>query len=613
MEITRLRVEEGFFNALDLRFESGLNVLVGGRGVGKTSIIELLRFGLGVSNLSDIDARESKTHALSILHSTGRVIIDVNVNGQLLTISRGASEDVPSNISLLPKPIIFSQKEVETVSMNAEGKLNLIDSFLLNTPNTKSEQEIKSAEIRSLFASLLQVQRELDEAVDRTSKKSELKKQETALLLEQKEYESKNLSISSSQNAYSEIEQQLNIIELSLSKSAYLQSLVYEKLDRLNSFYAGSIDTSHSGSLDPEVNEIFRRIDILNSEEKRALDSLIGNSNNLISHINVVNSNLYHKKSKLENEARNYRNEISNITESAGRVLSNLSQVRKQLSSISSWEEVVEGKRAKLKDLYEKIQLRLNELSNIRHIKLTQRQEVVKTLNSSLNPEIRIDIEPSKNQTKYTEELKFALKGSGLRYNEIIDDITSMVPPQWLFYYVFGAKYEEFSQMVGIPLDRATRLLAYLQGTDLSSVLTAKIDDSVNFYLLDKGSYKRVEELSIGQRCTVALSVILENKNKILIVDQPEDHLDNEFIAKTLIKSLIKRASNSQTILSSHNANIPVLGNAKMVINLDSNGRKGFIKCAGSLESENVKTAIESIMEGGKSAFKQRADFYLGI
>lgn len=116
----------------------------------------------------------------------------------------------------------------------------------------------------------------------------------------------------------------------------------------------------------------------------------------------------------------------------------------------------------------------------------------------------------------------------------------------------------------------------------------------------------------LGNVCTVALSIILENKNRVLIVDQPEDHLDNEFIANTLIHSLIKRASLAQTILSSHNANIPVLGGADMVVNLDSNGRKGFIKHAGSIDSTEIRTAIESIMEGGKFAFQRRSEFYSG-
>ncbi|TOO40350.1 hypothetical protein CGH36_22530, partial [Vibrio parahaemolyticus] len=261
---------------------------------------------------------------------------------------------------------------------------------------------------------------------------------------------------------------------------------------------------------------------------------------------------------------------------------------------------------------YEQIQSKLAELSNLRSEVFNKRLEVVNELNNSLNPFVKIEIQHSSDQSNYTEALKTALKGSGLRYNEIVEDITSKIHPQWLFYYVFAAKYDEFASMVNMPFDRATRLLSYLRDIDLGSLLTTRIDDRLDFYLLDKGSYKRVEELSIGQRCTVALSIILENKSRVLIVDQPEDHLDNEFIANTLINSLVKRASVVQTILSSHNANIPVLGNASMVVNLDSNGRKGFIKHSGPVEQNDIRNAIESIMEGGKDAFQRRSHFYSG-
>ncbi|ALB24671.1 aTPases involved in DNA repair (plasmid) [Piscirickettsia salmonis] len=93
-------------------------------------------------------------------------------------------------------------------------------------------------------------------------------------------------------------------------------------------------------------------------------------------------------------------------------------------------------------------------------------------------------------------------------------------------------------------------------------------------------------------------------------MDQPEDHLDNEYIAGTLIKSLTERANKAQTIVSSHNANIPVLGQANRVVSLESNGKKGFVKYAGSIEDDAIRDMIESIMEGGKEAFATRADFY---
>lgn len=55
---------------------------------------------------------------------------------------------------------------------------------------------------------------------------------------------------------------------------------------------------------------------------------------------------------------------------------------------------------------------------------------------------------------------------------------------------------------------------------------------------------------------------------RILIVDQPEDHIDNAFIADTLIKSILARPANGQLLFSTHNANIPVLGSATLSYSL---------------------------------------------
>jgi ABC-type cobalamin/Fe3+-siderophores transport system ATPase subunit len=82
-------------------------------------------------------------------------------------------------------------------------------------------------------------------------------------------------------------------------------------------------------------------------------------------------------------------------------------------------------------------------------------------------------------------------------------------------------------------------------------------------------------DLSTVQRCTVVLPLILEHSDRILVVDQPEDHIDNAFIVDTLIKSILRRSTSSQVILSTHNANIPVLGEAQLVVQLASDGRRG--------------------------------------
>ncbi|MEZ8198176.1 AAA family ATPase [Vibrio splendidus] len=612
MLIKRLRVEEGFFNLLDLQFSQGLNVLVGGRGVGKTSIIELLRFGLGVSNLSDGASRESTAHAVSILQSSGRVIIDVEVNGQVLTVTRSATDSVTSNIAFLPKPIIFSQKEIETVSLNSEGKLNLIDSFVSSTEYESQQINQVCSEIKSLYANMMHVKRELDEAHSHTVKKNELLAQEVELVNQQKVHESQNASMTSNQEQYNLLEKELVEVEGEINNSNYLLQVFESRIAQLNSLMSKN-NNQFSGTLQSSrVKELYSLANELIEQESTVLGELINKNHNFMSKVQSELNNFFMKKNKLEEKARSYRGEISKITEIAGVVLSRLSQIRTQLSQVSSWEQVANSKSDQISAIYEQIQAKLGELSSLRTDVFNKRLSVVNELNNSLNPFVNIEIEHSSDQSDYSEALKSALKGSGLRYNEIVDSITSKIHPQWLFYYVFAAKYDEFASMVNMPFDRATRLLSYLKEIDLGNLLATKIDDQLNFYLLDRGSYKRVEELSIGQRCTVALSIILENKSRVLIIDQPEDHLDNEFIANTLINSLVKRASGVQTILSSHNANIPVLGNASTVVNLDSNGRKGFVKHSGPVEQADIRKAIESIMEGGKNAFQRRAHFYSG-
>ena len=141
-------------------------------------------------------------------------------------------------------------------------------------------------------------------------------------------------------------------------------------------------------------------------------------------------------------------------------------------------------------------------------------------------------------------------------------------------------------------------------------VATVSVDDYVTFSLMDGPDYKDIAELSTGQRCTVILPMVLRHMERILIVDQPEDHIDNAFIADTLIKSILVRPPNGQLLFSTHNANIPVLGAADFVVQLGSDGRRGFPIAYGALADAKVVHAITSVMEGGADAFQQRANFY---
>lgn len=606
MIIKKLKVEEGFFDGLDLDFSEGLNVLVGGRGVGKTSVIELIRFGLGVGNLSS-NANESSSHAVSILQSTGRVTIEAIQNGMPITVSRSAMDSEPFSTTYFEKPIIFSQKEIETVSLNASGRLALIDSFDPEIAERQMELTTFNSQINSLSAQLSQNKKELSELLESTAQFQSLKNRENQLLLQQQEIQKQNVSMQNSQNALNSIQSELAAISVDLQNISGLKNSLTQRVSHLESLntplYLQKYNSQEAISLSEIISQSY-------TNDAATIQFLIRNNRDLLDKINNTINSLTNKKLSLEEQARSNRINVDNFNQGAGAILGELGRLRQTLAQLENTKRTAQDKKDKINRIYDDIQSILEKVANIRDLVQSKRSQIIRYLNNNLLPAINSTLTPQSNLNDYANALESCLRGSGLKYKEVIPTITQKVAPAWLLYYTHTLKYQDFANSIGLPLDRATRLLGYLSEINIGPILTAKIEDTADFSLLDHRNYKPVEQLSIGQRCTVALSVILENTTRVLVVDQPEDHLDNEFIAQTLIKSIKQRTSHTQTILSSHNANIPVLGNANNVINLESNGQKGFIKCFGKIDSQDVKQVIESIMEGGKEAFQSRSNFY---
>ena len=606
MIIKKLKVEEGFFDGLDLSFTEGLNVLVGGRGVGKTSVIELIRFGLGVGKLSS-NANESSSHAVSILQSTGRVTIEAIHNGTPITVSRSAMDREPFSTTYFEKPIIFSQKEIETVSLNASGRLALIDSFDSGIAEKQKELINLNSQINYSCAQLSQSKKELSELLESTAQFQSLKNRENQLLLQQQEIQKQNASMQNSQNALNNIQSELAAISVDLQNISAVKNSLLQRISHLESLNTPLYLQKYNSQEAIKLNEIVSKSF---AKDSATIQFLIKSNRDLLDTINNTINTLTNKKLNLEEQARSNRINVDNFNQGAGAILGELGRLRQTLAQIENTQRIAQDKKDKIGHIYDDIQSTLEKVATLRDLVQSKRSQIVNYLNANLLPAINSSLTPNSNLNDYSNALEGCLRGSGLKYKEVISTITQKVSPAWLLYYTHTLKYQDFANSIGLPLDRATRLLGYLSEINIGPILTAKIEDTAEFSLLDHRNYKPVEQLSIGQRCTVALSVILENTNRVLVVDQPEDHLDNEFIAQTLIKSIKQRSNYTQTILSSHNANIPVLGNANNVINLESNGKKGFIKCSGKIDSLDVKQVIESIMEGGKEAFQLRSNFY---
>jgi energy-coupling factor transporter ATP-binding protein EcfA2 len=116
--------------------------------------------------------------------------------------------------------------------------------------------------------------------------------------------------------------------------------------------------------------------------------------------------------------------------------------------------------------------------------------------------------------------------------------------------------------------------------------------------------------LSDGQRNTAALALLLAQQGGPLVIDQPEDELDSNFVFKELIPMLRKVKSNRQIILATHNANLPVNGDAELVYALEAKDGKGVKRAEGGLDKSEVTAAVLDIMEGTEEAFRRRREKY---
>lgn len=122
---------------------------------------------------------------------------------------------------------------------------------------------------------------------------------------------------------------------------------------------------------------------------------------------------------------------------------------------------------------------------------------------------------------------------------------------------------------------------------------------------------REFSKLSLGQQQSILLALMLSaNSDKPLIIDQPEDNLDGEFIYSTLVPVLRRAKERRQVIIVTHNANVAVLGDAEQIIVMKANNDHSEIVSRGSIDRSETRDAACAILEGAKEAFTRRAKMY---
>lgn len=605
MIIERIQVEEGFLNGFDVCLRPGLNVVIGARGTGKTTLIELIRFCLGVEGYTPETTKRSREHALSVLGS-GQVTLTLIDDGRRITVSRSASDPAPRSSGPFLTPIVLSQTEIETVGLQSGGRLRLLDGFIGDQRSVLSAETEAVASVRSLTseantirADIEQLDRQLAELPSILEQINQVAPQEQQLAALSAETNTKTA--------------QLNV----LSAAIAVKSVTAEAIQRFgNEVARWRLSIDGGGEM---INEAWPAnagedpLDALRARVGKAHDHIryaLQELSAIESSVATLSSQVSLEKMELEDQARNLRREIEALQVGAGEIVRRGQLLRERKAQLESLLAVKQARIASIQIVIARRNEALDALEATRSVRFEARRDAASRLNHVLGPRIRIDVKRGGQSEAFAGALTEALRGSGLRYNDLVSSLVPRISPRELLEAVDNDDFDLIATRGSMTIDRAAKLVIALKDADLGTISTVPVDDYVTFSLMDGPDYKDIAELSTGQRCTVILPLVLRHMERLLIVDQPEDHIDNAFIADTLIKSILARPTNGQLLFSTHNANIPVLGSADFVVQLGSDGRRGFPIVAGALADPQVVHAITSVMEGGAEAFRQRASFY---
>jgi hypothetical protein len=610
VRIERVEVEGGFLDGLDLALDSGLNVLIGPRGTGKTSIIELIRFCLNAPGLTKRYESRSRSHALGVLGS-GEVTVTLSSNGQTTIVRRSATDGAPRHDSHEPLelPTVLSQGEIEHVGVDPVGRLNLLDDLRSDVYLDEIQVTNVTSRITSLTIELEALSREI---ASLNMQIAELEGTGQELAAAQKEEQATQDALGALHEQRTRLDQ-LNQLQagLSVRREVIERSLLAvanwrTQLEQTASFAPVIEEWPESAAGEDASATARKRVAQVREALGGAATRLLEAENDLRSDQEEATKAL----GRVQDEARELRRELDAVAKGAGELSRRVALLREQSARLSSLKALLEQRDSQLKRLHAERHQLLDELDEARNRRFAERKQIAGSLDQRFSPRIRVDVRQYGLVSAYSAEIANALTGSGLKYNLLAPVLAANLSPRELVEGVEGDDADSIATGADIDLGRAHRVVEAIRRNGSSTILVAPLEDKVELRLFDGQDYKATDSLSLGQRCTIVLPLLLSSRTRGLIIDQPEDNLDNAFIVDTLIQGILERSRESQLLFATHNANIPVLGEASRVVILNSDGKRGFVETAGHLDDTAVVKAITSVMEGGLDAFRRRADFY---
>jgi len=593
--IKSILFEGGLLDGKNINFSPELNNLIGIRGSGKSSILEILRYTLGIPLGNQASDREYKNSLIEhVLKSGGKVITTVvnehnkeyrieKIYGQKEDIfENGARIDAPNIHTIFKTPVYFGQKDLSNKHIDFEADLvkKLIGNKL---ESIKSEIAKKIVGVEdTIIASkkldnLDELKKEIAGSIKDAEYKLKLYKEKGVedKLRQQSRFDSDIRSFNDSLKEISKLKVELEAIVNNFQ--SFINQTTFNSEENKDIFY--------------EAEKIFRQLAI----EFNKLSEIKTETEKYEAAFKELYKKLQEKKESLKEEFAKIKREINLPNINPDEFLKLNRQIE---TSKLKLVEIEKSERKKI-EYQTSLNNKISELNNLWHEEYKILEKEVGRINEYENS-LSISVEYKGRKDNFDAKLRETFKGTGIR-GATYDGITSQ-------YKDFIEIYRDIENL-NSTLNISENLLAEFKKRfyeNIFDLLTFRVEDKFTI----KYNNKPLKDHSLGQRATALILFLLAQKETdVLIIDQPEDDLDNQTIYEDVIKAIKNLKGRMQFIFATHNANIPVLGDSEKIISCKYSESKIEAQ-GGTIDNHETQKQIVTIMEGGEEAFNRRKNIY---
>lgn len=632
---------------MNLSLSPELNSAIGGRGSGKSSLLEYLSFGLGRSCYDVSREHYSGTERLSeLVNDTfvskgGHITLNIIQDNAIFKVERrqasayqpqvtypnGDTQTVTvKELRTLFPAVVYSQGELAEIGKQAGKKAQLTDLLQFVNPEYKREDDRLAQDIETakgavktaiqqltshwrLQAKLRQLKTSRDsltqrvQALEKTLPKQSDEDQATIAYFDKaNEFDSKRIQASKHAD---QILDELNTAATELLNARNLKSDLPRDPDAIRQAY-GDLYKAFSDGIKKLQGELKTKRDALTSAETAWADQF--------------------------KKARNARDAVLEKLSEHKTVTAQIIKLREEITDLTNQIGDLEAKLKAAGDPAKALQQAVSTLKETNSQRTERTQDWAKEIQMLSSGKIKAVVDPNGDTLEISDAIDIVASKTGSQEatrikgleEALVADLATDVTDHLRTDCLSLLYWRQIGSASGEEQQKCAELMKVLGDTDkIRSALTDRIDTArveaistavakpeIALSYCDSDREISFEKASEGQRAAALLFMLLEQPGGPLIIDQPEGDLDNKIITD-LTEKLHSAKQKRQLIFASHNANIVVNGSSELVayLDIDQSGQRK-VACAGAIDEAQICGVITATMEGGEKAFKDRQDKY---